>query len=282
MATPAVAALLCCGAFPSLWVICLGITTVFAGYTTVYALNDLVDCRVDKKKSERIPVPEKQNDLDAIFVRHPVACGLLSFRKALLWAMGWGVLTVVGALLLNPFCVVIFVMSCLLEVVYCLAWGSSYLKVIISGTVKTSGAVAAIYAVNPDPPFLFLALVFLWLFFWEIGGQNVPNDWADIEEDTILEATTIPVRFGLLLTTWVICISLIVTVALSGLLFSFSPVKNPFFSCVLSVGVGVYLLLIPAYKLCRMRNKSAALALFNGASYYPVAVLAGICSGMIL
>ena len=43
MAAPALAALLCLGRFPSPAVTIVGLLTVFAGYTAVYALNDLVD-----------------------------------------------------------------------------------------------------------------------------------------------------------------------------------------------------------------------------------------------
>ena len=53
MATPALTALLWYGAIPSLRIISLGFITAFAGYTAVYALNDLVDYRVDKKDSKR-------------------------------------------------------------------------------------------------------------------------------------------------------------------------------------------------------------------------------------
>jgi len=50
MATPALGALLWLGRFPSLEVIVLGLITTFAGYTAVYALNDVIDYRVDKEK----------------------------------------------------------------------------------------------------------------------------------------------------------------------------------------------------------------------------------------
>jgi len=50
LATPALAALLCLGYFPPIHITLLGILTMFAGYTAVYALNDMVDFRNDKKK----------------------------------------------------------------------------------------------------------------------------------------------------------------------------------------------------------------------------------------
>ena len=51
MTTPLYGALLWLGAFPSLTISLLGLITVFAGYTAVYALNDVIDYRVDKRKS---------------------------------------------------------------------------------------------------------------------------------------------------------------------------------------------------------------------------------------
>jgi 4-hydroxybenzoate polyprenyltransferase len=50
MATPALGALLWLGRFPSFDVILIGLITTFAGYTAVYALNDVIDYRVDKEK----------------------------------------------------------------------------------------------------------------------------------------------------------------------------------------------------------------------------------------
>ena len=53
MATPAFAALLWLGTFPDLSVVLLGLLTTFAGYTAVYALNDVVGYRQDKEKIEK-------------------------------------------------------------------------------------------------------------------------------------------------------------------------------------------------------------------------------------
>mgnify|MGYP000096088635 CR=1 FL=1 len=37
---------------------------------------------------------------------------------------------------------------------------------------------AAVVAVDPSPSLVFLLFLFLTIFFWEIGGQNAPNDWT--------------------------------------------------------------------------------------------------------
>jgi 4-hydroxybenzoate polyprenyltransferase len=282
MATPALAALLWSGAFPPARVVWLGILTAFAGYTTVYAVNDLADYRTDKKRFKKGLLPENPDDIDSIFMRHPMASGHLSLVRALIWTSVWALITLFGAFLLNPFCMLIFLVACLLETVYCLAWRSSYLKVLISGAVKTSGAVAAIYAVDPDPSYRFLVLTFLWLFLWEAGGQNIPNDWADIEEDMALKASTIPVRFGTAVTVRVIFICLVLTVCLGCIAIAFSNLPNHWAYTAASVGVGLYFLLLPALNLYAARDRKAALALFNRASYYPAFMLAVIIAVSIL
>jgi 4-hydroxybenzoate polyprenyltransferase len=282
MATPALAALLWSGAFPPARVVWLGILTAFAGYTTVYAVNDFADYRTDKKRFKKGLLPASPDDIDSIFVRHPMASGHLSMPGALLWTLSWTLITLFGAFLLNPFCMVIFLVACLLEIIYCLAWRSSYLKVLISGAVKTSGALAAVYAVDQDPSYRFLVFTFLWILFWEAGGQNIPNDWADIEEDTALKASTFPVRFGAAVTTRVIFICLVLTVCLSCLTIAFSNLPNFWVYAAASVGVGFYFLLLPALNLYFTRDRSAALALFNRSSYYPAAMLAVVLAGSIL
>ena len=273
IATPAVAALLWYGTFPPLGIIILGLITAFAGYTAVYALNDLVDYRVDKKKLERGGFCDTKDYLDAVLIRHPLACGLLTFNGALLWAGGWALLALAGAYLLNPICVVIFVIACLLETIYCIMWRTSYLRALISGVVKTSGGMAAVFAVDQSPSALFLFLLFFWLFFWEIGGQNTPADWTDIEEDRLLKAKTIPLRLGRDRAKAIIFFSLVMTVALNGILLCFSRVGIKLPAVLAAAGVGIYLLLIPAYRLFKTQEASHASMLFNKASYYPLAML---------
>ena len=51
MCTPAFGALLWLGHFPPLYVIILGLITTFAGYTAVYALNDVIDYEADREKA---------------------------------------------------------------------------------------------------------------------------------------------------------------------------------------------------------------------------------------
>ena len=274
LAAPSLSALLWLGMFPPAPILGLGLLTAFSGYTAIYALNDVVDCRVDKEKFQGSGFPGSRQDLDSVFARHPLAQGMLSYREGMFWALGWAALAAIGAYLLNPVCALIFLLACFLEFSYCRLLKITYLRGIISGLIKTSGPLAAVFAVDPDPAPVFLAVLFFWLFFWEIGGQNVPNDWGDLEEDRKLQARTIPVRFGTKGALRVILVSLGLSVALSLLPFWVLPQESSQFYLVGALLAGTYFLLIPGYRLYRRKSAADAFALFNRASYYPLAMLA--------
>ncbi|MFC1504878.1 UbiA family prenyltransferase [Thermodesulfobacteriota bacterium] len=272
MATPAFAALLYLGGFPSFGVVLIGLVTAFAGYTAVYALNDIIDYRTDKQRGNDATVPP-ENYLDAAMVRHPMAIGLLTYKQGLLWATGWALVAFIGAYVLNPMCVVIFLGGAVLETVYCLLWRVSPWRAVVSGFVKNSGPVAALFAVDPHPSPRFLIILFGAFFFWEIGGQNIPNDWADLNADSRLRAKTIPVHLGAERAANLALIALVVALALIVILFALS-FPGPRGLAVLSTAVvGIALLLIPGLRLFYAKSRAAAVVLFNRASYFPLTLL---------
>jgi 4-hydroxybenzoate polyprenyltransferase len=273
MATPAVSALLWLGDFPTLKVVTLGLITAFSGYTAVYALNDMIDYRTDKEKMKRGGLDDADKDLDSTIMRHPLAQDMMSYKEGLIWTLGWALLALIGAYQLNPTCVLIFLAGCGLEVTYCLLLRVTYLRTFVSGAVKTSGGLAAVFAVDPNPSPIFLVVLFSWLFFWEIGGQNILNDSTDIEEDRQLHAKSVPLRFGLENTRLMILLALVITVLFSGLLFRLAPVGFDFSYIVACILVGFYFLLIPAYRLYRRKKPEHAWSLFKKSSYYPLALL---------
>ena len=273
MCTPAFGALLWLGHFPPIHVILIGLITTFAGYTAVYALNDVIDYEADKEKAATSGFSSAQSDLDSLIVRHPMAQGLLSFRQGLAWSLAWGLVALIGAYILNPVCVLIFLAGCSLEAVYCLLWRVSPYRTVVSGAVKTSGAIAAVFAVDASPSAGYLIILFLLLFFWEIGGQNIPNDWVDIDEDKQFKAQTIPVCFGLHVARHIVMVSLVMALGLNVVIFYFSQVDFVIIYVIISFVTGCYLLLLPAVKLFRTRKASDAMTLFNKASYYPPALL---------
>jgi len=275
MCTAALASLVWLGHFPSVKIIGLGLITVFAGYTAVYALNDVVGYRSDKRKLQQGNLRgfDDCKDLDARLVRHPMARGLLSFKEGLLWSMVWALLAIVGAYLLNPVCVLIFICGSILETIYCLMWNISPSRTLISGVVKTAGPIAAVFAVDPNPSVPYLMVLFLLMFFWEIGGQNVPNDWSDIEEDIRFQAQTVPIRLGVEQANVIIFGSIILTIILSGILLVLSNVAFELPFILAFAFVGLYFLLLPTIKLYRSEESAHAMILFNKASYYPLALL---------
>ncbi len=275
MCTAALAALLWLGYFPSIRTIGLGLITVFAGYTAVYALNDVVGYRSDKMKLQmgHLRRVDDCDDLDAKPMRYPMARGLLSLKEGLLWSIAWALLALIGAYLLNPVCVLIFVGGCILETVYCLMWKVSPSRTLISGVVKSAGPIAAVFAVDPNPSVSYLISLFLMMFFWEIGGQNVPNDWSDIEEDIRLEAQTVPIRFNPEQTNVIIFGSVILTIVFSGILLILSNIASELPFIIAFAFVGFYFLLLPTIQLYRSKESAHAIILFNKASYYPLALL---------
>ncbi len=282
MATPALGALLYLGTVPPMPVVLLGILTAFAGYTAVYALNDVVDYRVDREKVQQCGLPDAAGDLDAVCARHPMAQGLLRLRDGVAWTVSWGAVALLGAYLLNPVCALIFIAGCVAEAVYCLMLRVSYLRAVVSGVVKTAGGLAAIYAVAPSPSPLFVLVFFLWLFAWEIGGQNIPNDWSDLKEDQELQTDTIPVRFGVNLSLSIIEGALVAALLLSLLLYWVTPARLSPVYLLGAVGVGGLVLLHPLRRLQLHRDAAAASALFNRASLYPLALFGVVLVSCLL
>lgn len=273
LAAPALGALLGAGRFPPLGIVALGLATAFAGYTAVYALNDVIDHRVDRERL-RHGAKAQAGDLDSVYVRHPLAQGLLSLKEGLFWVAAWALLALVGAYRLNPVCAVVFLAAAALEAAYCLLLRVHPLRTLVSGVVKTSGALAAVFAVDSNPSPAFLLGLFAWLFLWEIGGQNVPNDWADLEEDRRLGAQTVPVCLGPGGAGAVILASLVLCLAAGGLLFDLAPARLGPPGQAAALAAGVALLVAPAWRLYGSGNRARAAALFNRASYYPLVILA--------
>lgn len=272
LATPALAAMLWLGRIPSPKIVVLGFLTAFAGYTAVYALNDLVDYRVDREKIQKCGLPCSGHDLDAVYVRHPLAQGLLSPGEGVLWVAVWAGIALVGALILNPVCALVFVVGCVAESIYCLMLRVSPLRILVSGLVKTAGGIAAVFAVEPHPSPGFLLVLFLWLLSWEIGGQNIPNDFADLDEDRDLRARTVPVYFGARDALRIAYASLAVATGLSVLLFWVTPAPLGGIYVAGALTAGFLLLLRPAGRLVQAQTVPEASALFNRASYYPLAM----------
>jgi 4-hydroxybenzoate polyprenyltransferase len=272
LATPGFCALLWLGAFPQWQVILLSVFTAFAAYTAIYALNDLVGIVVDKEKfSGGI---NAGYSVEASDMRYPLAQNVLNYRSGILWFVVWFIAALMGSYLLNPTIVIILVTASLLEVVYCLLLKVTYLRTFVSGLVKSSGPIAAVFVVEPNPSPSLLLLVLAWVFFWEIGGQNVPADWNDTAEDKRVNAKTIPLQLGTQKAGSIVLLTLGLTVLVSLFLPMISPLRLGIPYLLASAAVGFYFLLMPGYQLTRLQDGRQAAKLFDSASYYPLAQLA--------
>jgi 4-hydroxybenzoate polyprenyltransferase len=273
ISAPAFCALLWLGAFPPWHIILLSLATAFAAYTSVYTLNDLVGLEFDRETLAAGGHANQGYSVDYSAQRHPLARNEIPVRNAILWAGFWFAMALIGSYLLNPVIVLVLVGAALVEVLYCRLLKVTYLRAALSGLVKTSGPVAAILVVDPMPDPGRLALLVLWLFFWEIGGQNIPSDWNDTLEDSRVRACTIPLRFGMQNAGRVILASLAATVIISALLPLISPGRFGLLYAAASVALGYWLLLRPGLRLYISRDGHLAARLFDSASYYPLANL---------
>ncbi len=273
MATPLALAFLWLGRLPSPGVLLLGMFTAFAGYTAVYALNDLADYRTDRDNFRDAP-PDDTGFLDAVYARHPMAQGLLTLREGMLWAVGWGVAALIGAYLLNPACAALLVLGCLLEVAYCKLLRVSHLRALVNGVVKTLGGVAAVLAVDAQAPSWFLALAFCALFAWEVGGQNIPADWFDLDLDRRQGARTMPLVLGLERAARLSLFCLGAALGLTALLLALAPAGLPWWLVLAATAVNARLLLLPAWEQTQCLDRGGAMELFNRASLYPACLLA--------
>ncbi|MBW2410395.1 MAG: UbiA family prenyltransferase [Deltaproteobacteria bacterium] len=272
LAAPGFTAVLWLGGFPQWQIILLSIFTAFAAYTAIYALNDLVGIAVDREKFADGAIKEGYS-VEASDMRYPLAQNVLSYRSGLFWFAFWYIVALVGAYFLNPTIVFILIGAAILEVIYCLMLKVTYWRTLVSGLVKASGPIAAVFVVDSSPAPKFLLLLFAWVLFWEIGGQNVPADWNDTVEDRRVGAKTIPIRFGSKRAGLVVLGTLGLTVIISMFLPSISPLTLGIPYIVATVVVGFILLLLPGYRLYKLQDGRLAARLFDRASYYPIAQL---------
>ncbi len=280
IAAPGFCALISIGSFPPLPTLLLSLVTAFAAYTAIYALNDLVGIRFDREKFAGSGINPGYS-VEASSERYPLAQSLLSLSSGLAWMSAWFVVALIGSYLLNPVIVLVLLAAAALEILYCMLLKVTYLRTLVSGLVKTSGPIAAVLALNANPPPALLLLLFLWLFFWEIGGQNIPADWNDTVEDRRVNAKTIPIRFGFEKAGLIVLIALTLTVLASGFVPLISPARLGLLYVASSFLAGYYLLLRPGYELYKSREGGFAARLFDRASYYPLAQL-GLISAFLL
>ncbi|KNB50648.1 hypothetical protein AC230_21175 [Streptomyces caatingaensis] len=259
----------------------LAAAAVLAGFFAVFALNDLLDAPLDRLR-RTCDDPARGFDLERAGL-HPLADGKLPYAAGVAWAAALGAVAVVALAVLGGVCAALFLAGAALEVLYCLLARVTPYKFLVSGLlVALGGCIGWFAAAHPAPDPLRLGLFGLWMASWEMGGRNIPNDLADVEEDAVLGITTLPtvhgprrsarVAFGCLLVASAAGTALAVTA-----LPSFGPLGV--LGAVLSA---VFLLLVPGAALVRRPSAATALGLFNRASFQPPCVLAACGLALLL
>ncbi len=272
VAMPGFAALLWLGAFPEWPVLLLSLLTAFAGYTAIYALNDLAGVQTDREKFAGEGINQGYS-VEASALRYPLAQNILTARQGWAWFGFWYAIALIGAYILNPVIVFIVLAAAVLEVIYCRLLKVTYWRTLVSGLVKSCGPAAAVFVVQSNPSLPLLLLMLLWLMLWEIGGQNIPADWNDVEEDKRVGAKTIPLTFGPKRAGLLVVITLTLTTLVSLFLPLISP-KPLGWPYLLATGLaGLFLLILPGIELYRKRESRQAGRLFDHASFYPLAQL---------
>jgi 4-hydroxybenzoate polyprenyltransferase len=271
IAHPAAGAILALGVLPTPRIVLLGLAAAFSGYTAVFALNDLMDCRVDCEKMSGTGKKECF-DLDSVGFRHPLAVGKLPFGAALGWVIFWGVAALVLAFLLNPWCAVLMGAAAALEIGYCRLLRITHWKTILSGLMVSVGGLAGVYAVTVTPSALFLLVFMGWAFAWEVGCRNIPNDWSDLEEDTRMRIRTVPVRFGRVVSSRISFALMGLTVICSFLFPLAVPMRHALVYMVGALAAGGILLVFPAIRWLTTQTNEGALHFFNRACFYPLVV----------
>lgn len=272
VAMPGFVAMLWFGDFPSWPVLALSLGAAIAGYTAIYALNDIMGVSDDREKVADGLVPGYA--VEASAMRYPIAQKLVSMKGALAWFSFWMVFAIVCVWFLNPRILAILAAAAGLEIIYVKLFKVTWWRTLISGLVKSAGPIAAVYAVVEQPYLPWLAVLLVWLMLWEVGGQNIPADWNDISEDQRVGGRTIPLVFGLPTAGRAVMVLLTLAVVLSLLLPVMSPLPLGWPYWIAALGAGILLLLVPGWRLARTLDGRQAARLFDYSSLYPLAMLA--------
>lgn len=271
IAMPGFVALLWLGHFPSLDVLALGLSAAVAGYTAIYALNDIMGVSDDREKVTAGVTPGYA--VEASEMRYPIAQTLIGRKAAFAWFGLWMSIALVCGWFLNPVVPVILLAAAILEILYVRLFKVTWWRTLISGLVKSAGPVAAVYALVEQPYLPWLAVMVGWLMLWEVGGQNIVADWKDIAEDRQVGGRTIPLVFGPTAASRAVLLLLAAVVALSLTLPMMSPLPLGWGYRVAAFAAGSVLLIIPAARLVRSVDGRLAARLFDHSSFYPLAML---------
>jgi len=274
IAQPALGAVLALAGLPAWRVIAIGLPAALAASFALYALNDLLDRKVDARSLAvgKSAVPD--HDLDTTFVRHPLARGVLSLRVSVAWVGGLTLVAVVGTAALNPLALLFFAAAVATQVVYCALRCVTYWKTVLSGVMVGCGGLAGWVAVAPLR--LSALSLFAFLASWEIGGRNIVNDLSDLESDARVGIRTVASVRG------EAAAARAAAAVAAACLVSTALLPMPLMSVVLALALGAWSLGRPAAKLLRRPTPAQAASYFNHGSLYPDLVLLAALVGLAL
>lgn len=274
IAQPGLGAVLALGGLPGLRVLAIGVPAATAGSFALYALNDLLDRKVDARSlaAGKTSVPE--HDVDTTFIRHPLARGVLSLRVSVAWVVCLIVVAVVGTAALNPLSLAFFAAAVATQVLYCALRSVTYWKTVCSGVMVGFGGIAGWVAVAPLR--WSVLSVFVCLACWEIGGRNIVNDLSDLDSDARVGIRTIASVRG-----EVAAARAAVAVA-AACLASTALLPMPLSAVVLALAFGAWSLAWPAVNLLRRPTPAQAASYFNHGSLHPDLVLLAALVGLAL
>ena len=284
LAHAGLAAILATKTIPDLNTIFIGSLACVFGTGALIGLNDLLDIDLDRRRYVELgPKREADGgsgglDIGALFIHHPVARGVISPRLGIAWV---ALLSFAGLFFiyqLKPILWPIFFAIGVFVVLYSVLGSLSYWKFLAVATAVTLGALAGWLTVT-DETSSALWLFAAWTFLWEIGGRNVPNDFNDIDEDRALGIKTIPVVLGPKTASRVVLAALIISYALSFPLFVLA--RMPVFFVAAAAAVGLYLLLIPAWRLWRDPRPEISQRLYNRSAVYPLVLLVLLMANLL-
>ena len=274
IAQPALGAVLALAGLPSWRVIAIGLPAACAASFALYALNDLLDRKVDARALAVGKSSVRAHDVDTAFMRHPLAQGVLSLRVSVAWVAGLIVVAVVGTALLNPLALLFFAAAVATQVAYCALRSVTYWKTVLSGVMVGFGGLAGWAAVAP---LRWSALsVFVFLACWEIGGRNIVNDLSDLESDARVGIRTVASVRG------EAAAARAAAAVAAACLVSTALLPMPLTSVALALAFGAWSLAWPAVNLLRRPTPAQAASYFNHASPYPDLVLLAALLGLAL
>lgn len=279
VAQPVAVALVAVDGFPPAGRLTLGISAAWAGYLAVFALNDLLDVEIDRQRLSHLRTYEAF-DIDATLSRHPLARRQIGPAAACVWIGALAAYALVTAYLLHPAAAALFVAAGLLEALYCKLARVTAARFVVNGVMVGVGGLAGWFAMTNEVRPAEMTVVFLWLFTWEVGGRNIVNDFADLEEDERLGIKTVAVEWGPRAAAALAFGAIVAAASAAALLWWVAGLDVAYL--VGSVVVAGVLLLRPGITLVRRPAPPQAMALFTHASFYPPAMLAVLVASFLL